>query len=289
VWEDPGVSGGLPFAGVWARVQAARALAIAAVLLVVTAGLAAGSSSAAGPDAKRVVGGDVADPAEWPYAAALMEFGSHICGATVIAPDAVLTAGHCAYFARKRHLRVVTGRPDLREEGVGQRIRVDHIHVHQGYRRNPEDHDVAVVTLRDATTAAPAALPTPEDDAAETERGDPLRVAGWGATRPGGGRSSKILLATPQHPVKPRRCIRAHGHRFDAQTQICTRGDELGERSYTTACYGDSGGPLIADTPTADLVVGVVSYGGFRCGAPNPTVYFRVASALRFIHEKAGI
>jgi trypsin len=290
VWEDLGMRRGLPMGGRdncacprWSSIAASA-------VIVATACLAGSASSAATPETKRVVGGVPANPADWPYAAALMEDGSHICGATVIAPNAVLTAGHCVFFARPGKLRVVTGRPDLTDTGSGQRIRADRVFVHPGFRRHPSDHDVAVVTLRNDTIASPATLPTVKEATAETELGDALRVAGWGATKPGGWNASMTLMATTQYPIKPPPCKRAFPRfGFHRETQICTRGDQISEHRYTSSCYGDSGGPLIADAPTADLVVGVVSYGGPRCGVRNPSVYFRVSSALRFIREKAGL
>jgi secreted trypsin-like serine protease len=294
VWDDPAVSRGLRCGG--ARGSDERfilAAALGVALLVSAAGLAVAVPSDAAPDGKRVVGGQEANPAQWPYAAALMSGGRQFCGATVIAPDAVLTAAHCVGRGELRRTYVITGRPDLEDTSSGQRIRADHAFTPHGYRHDLENHDVAVVTLQEETSATPATLPTTEQDSAETELGDTLRVAGWGATKPRGGGASKILMTTPQYPVRPHKCRRAYrdyfGIHFHREAQICTRGDPLSGDASTTACYGDSGGPLIADVPAADLVVGVVSYGGTRCGVTKPTVYFRVASALEFIRKRADI
>jgi secreted trypsin-like serine protease len=284
VWEDPDVNRGLPAQATARRAMGACAAALLALLVT---GLGLASSSAAAPDAKRVVGGDEADAGHWPYVAALTYRGDQYCGATVITPGAVLTAAHCVADGGKQHIRVITGRPDLDDTGMGQSIGVDRVFIHPRFGR-VGDHDLAVLLLRDETTATPATLPTPEQDAADTERGDPLRVAGWGATKPGGGGASATLRETAQHPIDPRRCRRVF-HRFKNKTQICTHGDKIGAGTFTSSCYGDSGGPLIADDPPDDLVVGVVSYGGRRCGEPRPTVYARVASGLAFIKDSAGI
>lgn len=278
------MSRGLPFEGAARRTKSAWAAIIGMGIL---AGLILAAPSPAAPDTKRIVGGEEADPADWPYAAALTYFGDQYCGATVIAPDAVLTAAHCVASGGKRWIRVITGRPDLRETTAGQTIRIDRVFIHPGFDR-VGDHDLAVLRLQDETTATPAALPTHEEDSADTEPGDPLRVAGWGSRRRDGAHPSMTLRETAQHPVRPRQCGRKF-RRFTSRTQICTRGDEMAPGTVTTSCYGDSGGPLVFDAPAADLVVGVVSYGGRRCGEAKPTVYSRVAAGLAFIKDKAHI
>jgi secreted trypsin-like serine protease len=54
---------------------------------------------------------------------------------------------------------------------------------------------------------------------------------------------------------------------------------------HTSACTGDSGAPLVADTAAGPVEVGTVSYGGALCGQPAaPTVYSRVSSSLDFIN-----
>jgi trypsin len=284
VWQDHGVSRGLPLQGSTRRARNAGAAIIGMGIL---GALILAAPSPAAPDTKRIVGGEEADPADWPYAAALTYLGEQYCGATVIASDAVLTAAHCVAGGGKRRIRVITGRPDLRDRSTGQTIRIEGVFIHPGFDR-VGDRDLAVLRLQDETTATPATLPTHEEDDADTEPGDPLRVAGWGSRRRGGARPSMTLRETAQHPVRPRHCSREF-RRFTTRTQICTRGDEMAPGTVTTSCYGDSGGPLVFDAPAADLVVGVVSYGGRRCGEGKPTVYSRVAAGLAFIKGKAHI
>ena len=42
-----------------------------------------------------IVGGEEADPNEWPWQLSLQSFGSHFCGGTLIDAEWVLTAAHC--------------------------------------------------------------------------------------------------------------------------------------------------------------------------------------------------
>ncbi|MEJ7875359.1 MAG: trypsin-like serine protease [Solirubrobacterales bacterium] len=73
---------------------------------------------------------------------------------------------------------------------------------------------------------------------------------------------------------------------FHPGEEICTLGAPSGEHN-TSSCFGDSGGPLIADGSRGALLVGAVSYGGRRCGVKKPTVYTRIADNLGFIKKKA--
>jgi secreted trypsin-like serine protease len=253
--------------------------------------MAGGVSAGPGGD-ERIVGGNVADPADWPYIAAITTpSGDQFCGGAVISPDAVLTAAHCMVddFGSPSDpdtVRVVTGRPDLPDEGAGQELEADDIFVHRQYLRRFH-HDVAVIRLSDPTTATPAVLPTPLEDQQATEVGDELRVAGWGSTKRAGGAESDVLRDVSTFAAKDRKCESAFSF-YRPGEEICTLGERTG-LNRTSSCYGDSGGPLVADTLAGARLVGVVSYGGRRCGVSDPTVYGRVADNLGFITEKADL
>lgn len=252
----------------------------------------AGGVSAGPSGGERIVGGDVADPADWPFIAAITtRSGNQFCGGTVISPDAVLTAAHCSVNgfgepANPNSMRVVTGRPDLTDEGAGQELLVDEVFVHRQFLRRGR-HDVAVLRLAATTTAPAATLPTQAEDQAATAPGQELRVAGWGSTRRSGFSDSDILRDVSTFAVQGSKCSRSFNF-FRPDEEICTQGERTGEHR-TSSCYGDSGGPLIADTPGGARLMGAVSYGGDRCGVKDPTVYARVADNLDFIITKADL
>jgi secreted trypsin-like serine protease len=269
-----------------------RLLGAIGVGLAVTALSAA--SADAGPPSKRIVGGNVANPADWPWIAALMAYGdepgNQFCGATVIAERAALTAAHCVFGVDAppvSSLSVVVGRPDL-STSTGTVIDVDRALVHPRYKRRGLD-DFAVLHLGSDAPSPYAKLPTTKQARKATALGRRTLVAGWGSTAPNGSLPSEVLMETRQTVIKSGTCARAFPW-YEGKSEICTRGARIpGRKGRTSSCIGDSGGPLIADTAPGNLLVGVVAYGGRRCGVKKPTVYARVAHALGFIKSKAGL
>jgi secreted trypsin-like serine protease len=278
-----------PMTGVVSKPGGRVLAAVATVVLA--AGLAATMVSARPEPQKRVVGGVPADPADWPGIAALMYGGTqpsdHLCGATVIARRAALTAGHCVMDRPAQHLSVVIGRPNL-SAATGVVIDVDKVLVHPRYSNFGHD-DFAVLKLDSGAPHPYASLPNAKRAKTATAVGRRTRVAGWGSTAPDGSEPSDLLLETDQQVIRHQACARAFPW-FERRSEICARGARIaGTKHRTSSCYGDSGGPLLADIAQGPRLVGVVSYGGRRCGVSKPTVYARVAHALGFIKDRAGL
>ena len=273
---------------------ARQLVAIALTGAALAAGTAGVAAARERPYADRIISGAVADPAQWPSIAGLYlrprnrsdrEF--LICGATVIAPRYVLTAAHCVEGARPSKLAVVVGRPVLSDKSVGQRIPIRTYRIDPNYRPPFFRGDFAVLELRADAAVAPAILPNPTQGAGATRVGSSVRVAGWGGTKPTGRAPSRILLTASETVVGQRACRRFYSRAFSSSKQICVRGEAAGGRP-NGACYGDSGGPLMADTLAGPLLVGVVSGGGNRC-ATQPEYYARVSAGLNFIRRVSGV
>jgi secreted trypsin-like serine protease len=242
----------------------------------------------AGGPSQRIVGGDVANPADWPFAAALTSRrGKHFCGGSVISADAVVTAAHCVAGARKRQIRVVTGRPDLDDGSVGAQTKVTGITVNREYPRKGH-RDVAVLNLRYPTAATPVLLPTHEEEAEAMEPGDEFRVAGWGGTDRDGGSPSDVLLDVSVFAISDKECG-THFDFFRPSEEVCAFGEQKPNGNYNDSCFGDSGGPLVADAARGALLIGIVSYGGPFCGVKKPGVYQQVARNIGFIKRHAGL
>jgi secreted trypsin-like serine protease len=246
----------------------------------------AGAASGAGPN-QRIVGGDVADPGDWPFIAAVADRRGHqFCGGSVVDADSVVTAAHCAVGERPRDVHIITGRPDLDDEGDGQEIKVAEIKVHREYLRRGR-RDVAVINLKDPTTAPAVALADMGTQASETTPGAEVRVAGWGGTERDGGSPSDILLDVALFTISDEDCS-SHFNFFQEFEEVCAFGEQGLDGKYDDSCFGDSGGPLVADTPGDPVLVGIVSYGGPKCGVQKPGVYQEIGLNRNWIYRKAN-
>jgi secreted trypsin-like serine protease len=243
-----------------------------------------------------VVGGQRARLADWDFTVALREHKSLICTGSVIAPTKVLTAAHCVREKFDHRLRVVAGRVRIRHNQGGQIIKVRTVRRYPSYRKN-ERHDLAVLTLAKPTRVTPIQVATPAEDAAFTRKGRFLRVAGYGDRKPLLSEPLRIgLLTEAREEVRTKqRCVHAYHREYIARTMICTLGLRFSRKPIgATTCIGDSGGPMVADTPNGPRLVGVTSYGAgdgnIFCGArAGPSVYARVSSGFKFINAALAL
>ncbi|XP_062545262.1 CLIP domain-containing serine protease B15-like [Armigeres subalbatus] len=105
-------------------------------------------------------------------------------------------------------------------------------------------------------------------------------VTGWGQTDQGTpGIQRHVVLIGQNKSI----CDEAFGSQKIELTedQLCIGGSE-GQDS----CRGDSGGPLTRAHGLVNYLVGVVSFGAYKCGSKNhPGVYTNVGNYLDWIEE----
>lgn len=219
----------------WAARLGPVAVALAAALL------------AAGP-ASAIVGGQ---PASGPLAdSSVMVLSSRggVCTGIVIAPDTVLTAGHCVSGASE--FRVHLGGPSGSAPIL---IAPAAVAVHPGYDRSAGPGRRASVDLALIRTGEP--LPGSVRTAAlGTEvpgRGEPLLVGGFGVEREGDGRSTGTFRTASLLVVEP------YG-----RGKILVWGAPP-EGTRAGACQGDSGGPVAA---ASGAVVAVTAWAAGSSG-----------------------
>lgn len=191
-----------------------------------------------------VVGGQSLDSSDLSGGAfsslALVRLAEGTCSGALVAPDLVLTAAHCEAPVSVRV--------------AGAEHTVVQTHVAPGFGADPagSDHDLALLRLDGPVAATPMPFAT---TGAELDLGSPVTFAGFGTA---GSPDSAAVGFGEVVGLRPRS--------FDV----------TGESS---ACEGDSGGPVLAD----GVIVGVVSAGQGGVGCFETTIATRVSAQVDFL------
>ena len=253
---------------------------------------AVGGALGAVPAAHAIVGGH-APSRDYPAMAALEFKGEFQCGASLVRPSWILTAGHCVEdagaVAAPGDLTFVLGRPRRSDTSAGERIKAIKVIRHENYARPASaSNDVALVQLERAATPAPIRVVT----AGERDLwrpGTSATVIGWGGQTALGLDGGTDDLREVQVPIQSdSTCEQTYRNTlgYDPATMLCA-GNGLGGKD---SCQGDSGGPMMVITGGAPLLVGVVSF-GLGCGVPTQYgVYARIGAPalVDWINRNAG-
>jgi trypsin len=225
----------------------------------------------------RISGGTITDPVKYPYFATLV--GSRICGATLIHPDILMSAGHCQRaFAAETMVFVGAHEVD------GMQVTADATRVVVRQYPYPDidfvswDNDLTLFQLNKPVNSLPPVqlnsdpnVPSPDST---------LTAIGFGATQT--GKLSDFLRQVDLYPVDSDTCIQRYvgSTTIDPTAMLCANDPSPGHDS----CQGDSGGPLL-DKATG-IQVGITSF-GVGCGDPSfPGVYTRVSTYTNWIHDR---
>ena len=251
------------------RLSIAFATASAALALTATPSLA-------------IVGGHDAAAGAYPSIVEVHLGKSFLCTGTLVAPDWVLTAGHCGSITGSAVATPLAFPPALidvyigsNKVGQGESVPVSQAIVSPDYLAT-EGYDITLLHLASASSKAPTQVAGAGETAAWAP-GTMETIVGWGATSEGG--DTPDTLQEAQVPVTTDAyCAGAYSN-FDPATMVCAGFPQGG----VDTCQGDSGGPMFGTAPSgARRVVGATSFGE-GCARPNkPGVYARVGdSALR--------
>mmetsp|Transcript_20715 Transcript_20715/g.29533 ORF Transcript_20715/g.29533 Transcript_20715/m.29533 type:complete len:619 (-) Transcript_20715:175-2031(-) len=219
------------------------------------------------------------------------------CGGALIAPDLVMTAGHCLPLttdssgnkvpvssnplaSTSRAMLGSTYRYDKYASGVQNFALLEYFHPgFQQVGQAPPINDIAIIRLDGCSTFKPVTLNANTNT--DNQGGAEVTVIGWGEEYfSGGGNGGKYLKETNQYIDST--C--SYWGSEKTNNMICA------SQSGTGPCFGDSGGPLVikgsASDGSGDIQIGIVSAGA-KCAdvSSTPDIYTRVSSYSSWINS----
>ncbi|KAA0720384.1 Enteropeptidase [Triplophysa tibetana] len=234
----------------------------------------------------RVVGGQDAQKGAWPWIVSLHWQGGHVCGASLIDSEWLVTAAHCVY-GKNVHLSNWVAVLGLHaqfgtDESDRQYRSIDKIFMNQHYNKRTKDSDIALMHLQTPANFSDYVQPicVPEHGTLFKE-GTKCFIAGWGR-RFEGGSAANVLQEAVVPLINNTQCQRWLPEYNITDQMVCAGYPEGG----VDTCQGDSGGPLMCeeDNHWANLV-GVASFGR-GCGQPqSPGAYAYINPYVDWIAE----
>jgi secreted trypsin-like serine protease len=278
------------------RERARSAATFACACAISLPALAPAAAPAATGDAHAsIIGGDPASITDFPSLAFVaVDDGQgrrFSCTGTVISPRVVMTAAHCVEdldvggFTAAEDYVVITGRTNPRQAESGNALQVSETHVFPRYDPGTGHGDAALLVLASPTPAPGIPLASAADGALYAG-GAGVLLAGWGITRPDARSAPESLRSTANVVLDPTSCrarTRSYYPPYSIAEQMCTT-DPPDRKNG--ACFGDSGGPVIAQRADGSPVeVGIVSTGGPRCSTKLPNIFTRVDLVSSWVSE----
>jgi endonuclease G len=206
----------------------------------------------------RIVGGRPTHKAEFPECCCVggrdpNGNGFYFCSGTLIAPNVVLTAGHCTELEIQRVQLGSSSIDDPDAEVIGVRTVVRHT----GYQAEPVfANDLCLLVLESDATIAPAPLATPQQLATAASvhlvgfgYNDPVRPHGFGIKR-----QVEVPITALQRDERDDLSHAATRYGFHDYEFVAGR-KQLGRDS----CNGDSGGPAYVFVQGQFALAGVTS------------------------------
>ncbi len=257
---------------------------LAASLVLGFAGLASAETAGLPDDTtvpgtrtEEIIGGTLVTAGKWPDTVAVLGTQGS-CSGTLIAPDVVLTAGHCAGGMTT----VIANTLDYNATG-GQRATIK---THTAYPNWQTSYDVSVIVLNTPITGV---TPRPIGTSCTFQSFSTkpsVQLVGFGLTDTAGtGNNTKLYEVTA--PVTDADCTTTGA---GCQTAVAPGGEFIAGGGGKDSCFGDSGGPVYLSTPRGPVVIGAVSRGLDSATTPcgGGGIYVRTDKVVQWIEQTTG-
>ncbi|XP_069840729.1 prostasin-like [Dendropsophus ebraccatus] len=230
--------------------------------------------------ANRIVGGQNGNIQDFPWQVSLRHQLVHVCGASLLSSQYILSAAHC--FPSEHNdadYDVLVGSTSLSVTDPGaQIVLVERSYKNPAYTTDAYSSDIAVAKLKTpvsfSNSVKPIRLPSPN---VQFPAGMKCKISGWGNVHHSVPLQSPKTLQVGQVTLISRRTCNCLYHINPSPNTLSSIQQDMmcagAIDGSVDACQGDSGGPLSCYTNNQWYQAGVVSWGD-ECGAPNrPGVY----------------
>lgn len=246
-----------------------KTLGLTAVLFTLSLSVSAQKNNESSSTTNRVVGGGLAMEQEYPWMVSLTTSnGDPGCGASLIAPGWVLTAGHCSinFPGAPQITGVIINSLIIDQnalEPFSEYIDAETVIVHEDYDMFSGGPDIALVKLAAPSSITPVGLAGYADSALYAPN-MPVKILGWGKTTAGGSNVDSLRVATCQ-VISHDTCAVLYSsspqgmYSSNPGGNICA--GFFSGSAPAGAAQGDSGGPLVYESNGSYKQVGIVSGG----------------------------
>ncbi|XP_059130738.1 transmembrane protease serine 11G [Peromyscus eremicus] len=237
------------------------------------------------PQTARIADGKPADKASWPWQSSLQVDGVHLCGASLIGSQWLLTSAHCFDTYKNPKLWTVSFGTTLSRPLTTRKMAS--IIIHENYAAHKHDDDIAVVKLSSPVLFSEnlrrVCLP---DATFQVLPKSKVFVTGWGALK-ANGPFPNSLQEVEIEIISNDVCNQVNVYGGAISSGMICAGFLTGKLD---ACEGDSGGPLVmSNDRNIWYLLGIVSW-GIDCGKENkPGIYTRVTHYRNWIKSKTNI
>ena len=182
----------------------------------------------------------------------------------------VLTAAHCTTYTTPYFVKV--GAESLNDQTAFTQVSA----VWTSPRYNPKTfiNDVGLLKLTERFEDIKFPTLASPKIAKSINKFSKLQIFGWGLDQ---NEDLAELLRVSNLTIQDSLATKAFGKYFNAKTMISAGRKIPAENVWSGACSGDSGGPLLSQINSINVIVGITSWGAKNCVPNKPSIFARVS------------